>query len=100
MIPSEFNIDEWSEAYDALDMIQNGYKVFSPINYGRETLFAYLVSIGFRILGAQDIVLRGIGATAGVLTAGASYFLAKEMLSPVLLFLIHRPWDKIANFLA
>ena len=32
MIPSELNIDEWSEAYDALDMIENGYKVFSPIN--------------------------------------------------------------------
>jgi 4-amino-4-deoxy-L-arabinose transferase-like glycosyltransferase len=79
MIPSELNIDEWSDAYDALDMIENGYKVFSPINYGREMLFAYLVSIGFRIFGAQDIVLRGIGATAGVLTVGASYFLAKEM---------------------
>lgn len=83
MIPAEFEFDEWAESADALDMLQNGLRVFSTLNYGRELLFSYLVMIGFKLVGPQDIVLRFIAATAGTLTVGASYFLVKEMFSRV-----------------
>lgn len=79
MIPAEFEFDEWAESADALDMMAHGLRVFSTLNNGRELLFAYLVMAGFWLVGPQDIVLRLIAATSGVLTVGATYLLIREM---------------------
>lgn len=79
MIPAEFEFDEWAESADALDMLANGPRIFSTLNHGREPLFTYLVAIGFWLVGPQDIVLRIIGATAGMLSIATTYLLVREM---------------------
>ncbi|RMF01857.1 MAG: hypothetical protein D6768_09665, partial [Chloroflexi bacterium] len=82
-IPAEFNFDEWADSFDALDMIQHGPKIYSPMNNGREMLFAFLVSLGFRLVGPQDVVLRLIAAAAGTLAIAAGYLLTREMFRPL-----------------
>ncbi|MCB0208965.1 MAG: hypothetical protein KDJ52_06535 [Anaerolineae bacterium] len=81
LVPGAFLSDEVVETVDALDIQHNGPRIFFTSNYGREPLFTHLVALAFYLWEPQAIILRSIGALAGVLAVGATYWLVKEMFS-------------------
>lgn len=84
VFPAEFHFDEWVEVYDALDMHENGFRIFNTSNKGREPLFTYLVALALYVVEPQDIVSRSIAASAGLLAVAVTYFLVKEMFKGVM----------------
>ncbi|MCB9076404.1 MAG: hypothetical protein H6631_02330 [Anaerolineaceae bacterium] len=81
LIPGAFLSDEVVETVDALDILHNGPRIFFTTNYGREPLFTHLVALAFYFWEPQAIILRSIGALAGLLAVGATYWLVREMFS-------------------
>lgn len=83
LVPGAFLSDEVVETVDALKIQQVGPQIFLTTNYGREPLFTHLLALAFYIWEPQALVLRSIGALAGVLAVIAAYFLVKEMFKGV-----------------
>lgn len=73
--------DEAVNGLDALDAIAGRARVFYPANFGREGLHILLLTPFINALGPTPLALRLPSAIAGILTAVATYWLGREMLT-------------------
>ncbi len=78
-IPPGLFGDEATDGLDALDILAGRGAVFFPANFGREGLHMWIVAGMFRLLGVTPLALRLPSAIAGILTAGATYWLGREL---------------------
>ncbi len=80
-IPPGLFGDEATNGLDALDILAGRGAVFFPANFGREGLHMWVIAGMFRLLGVVPLALRLPSALAGILTALATYWLGREVLS-------------------
>ncbi len=78
-IPPGLFGDEATDGLDALDVLAGHGAVFFPANYGREGLHMWIIAAFFRLFGVVPLALRLPSALAGILTAGATFWLGIEL---------------------
>mgnify|MGYP001068239778 CR=1 FL=1 len=75
--------DEAHNGLDVLSLIQNPRLTpFMPANFGRESLWFYILLPFVAIWGAQPFALRLAATMTGILTLAALYQLGKKVLPP------------------
>ncbi len=76
--------DEATDGLDALDVLAGRGAVFFPANFGREGLHMWIVAGMVRLLGVVPLAIRLPSATAGILTALATFWLGRELITAYL----------------
>ncbi|MCC6615881.1 MAG: glycosyltransferase family 39 protein [Anaerolineae bacterium] len=78
-----FDMAHYDEAYygvDALSLVhQPRLTPFFPENFGRESLWMYLLAPSLAVFGANAFALRLVAFFTGVLTVAATYRLGREL---------------------
>lgn len=76
--------DEAVTSTDALYIMDvDHWTVWRETNFGRSTLFLYMLIVSFKAFGYTVFAMRFVPAVAGVAAVLAFYFLARSLLGPV-----------------
>ncbi|HXK32853.1 MAG TPA: glycosyltransferase family 39 protein [Dehalococcoidia bacterium] len=76
--------DEAVTSTDALYIMDvDHWTVWRETNFGRSTLFLYMLIASFKMFGYTVFAMRFVPAVAGVAAVLAFYFLARSLLGPV-----------------
>ncbi|HID34097.1 MAG TPA: hypothetical protein EYP25_05920 [Anaerolineae bacterium] len=78
-IPPGLFGDEAADALDALDVLAGRGQVFFPSNFGREGLHMWILAGAFKLMGLTPYAIRLPSALAGIIAAGAAYWLGYEL---------------------
>jgi sugar lactone lactonase YvrE/4-amino-4-deoxy-L-arabinose transferase-like glycosyltransferase len=82
-VPFGLFFDEAVNGLDAVRVIQQRvYPVYFEANYGRGSLFIYLLALSFKLFGGSVLAMRLVTAVLGVLTVLAFYFLFRQIFGP------------------
>jgi hypothetical protein len=79
-VPPGLHFDEGAYGFDALSILAGNHMPFSWEGGGRETLFAYMISLGVTIFGREALAIRfpaalaSSGAVVGVAYLGMALF--------------------------
>ena len=80
--PPGLHYDEAFHALQARAMLETGHiPVFIEGNFGNPPMFAFLVSLSFRVLGQTPLAVRAVSAVVGTLCVPALYLLVREVMS-------------------
>lgn len=81
VIPPGLHYDEAFHALEARRMVATGaVPLWLEGNFGVPPLFAFLVSIGFRLLGESPLAERSVSVVVGTLTVLTTYGMTREVL--------------------
>ena len=79
-LPAGAYLDEADNGLEALRLGDSSYYIpFTRASNGHPTLYLYMLSWGFRILGETAIAMRLVTVLIGLGTVAAFYFLAREL---------------------
>ncbi len=82
-VPPGVSNDEALYGLDAIWLSETGgFYVFLPSSNGRESLFPYLASFAFRVLGVSSFALRIFPAISGILSVALTYGWVRFMFPP------------------
>lgn len=76
--------DEVFYGLDAIDILENDhFQVWSADINGRPMLFMYILAGIFKVFGVSEMTMRSLPIAIGVVTVGAFYLLARQLLGQV-----------------
>jgi hypothetical protein len=78
-LPAGLYHDEAWNGIDAVDTLEQGWRVFYPNNFGREPFCIWLTAFSIKFLGHTPAAIRLPALLMGVLTLPACYLLTREL---------------------
>jgi len=76
-LPPGLYHDEAWYGLDAVETLDQGWKIFYPNNFGREPLNIWLIALSIRFLGVSPVAVRLPALVLGILTLPACYLMTE-----------------------